>query len=219
MSPTRTKPVVSVGIEPCSISPLTLTQAVYRYVIVVYPTYLLCQSVRFQICLILATWTFGFVCPLPYILTHEIKYNVDSEICQMPLQLSVLTIYNALCVYIIPVSLIMVIYFKLVRYVQGMGKRITPTNTLSRAQRELKMVRRIVLLTAGIVTIGFPYALFVFISFFTAPPKFHFRIAYIFVDVSMAFVMMALFYFTEPLKSSVMKKLTIQTNGIVPTVA
>ena len=193
-----------------------LLQAVYRYIIVIYPTYLFYQSVRFQICVILATWIFGFVCPLPYILNHEIKYNIDSEICQMPLQLSFLTIYNALCVYIIPVSLIMLIYFKLVRYVQDMGTRVTPTNTLSRAQRELKMVRRIVLLTAGVVTIGFPYAIFVFISFFTAPPKFHFRIAYIFVDTSMAFVMITLFQFTEPLKSSIMKKMTIHANVIVP---
>ena len=31
-------------------------------------------------------------------------------------------------------------------------------------------------------TAGFPYALFVFISFFTTPPKYHFRIAESFIN-------------------------------------
>ncbi|CAF1039421.1 unnamed protein product [Rotaria sordida] len=189
-----------------------LLQAIYRYIIIIYPTHLFWQSVRFQVCLILTTWIFGFVCPLPYILNNEIKYNINNQICQMPLQLSFLTIYNALCVYVIPISLTMLIYFKLVRYVQDMRKHITPINILYRAQRELKMFRRLVILVMGIAMIGFPYALFIFISFFTIPPKYHFRIAYIFVDTSMAFVMIALFQFTEPLKTSIMKRVTRQAN-------
>ncbi|CAF4769894.1 unnamed protein product, partial [Rotaria sp. Silwood2] len=112
---------------------------------------------------------------------------------------------------------VMLIYFKLIRYVQDMSKHVIPTNTLYRAQRELKMVRRIVILIMGIVTIGFPYALFIFISFFTTPPKYHFRIAYIFVDTSLAFVMIALFQFTEPLKISIMKRITRQVNVVIPT--
>ncbi|CAF1552688.1 unnamed protein product, partial [Rotaria sordida] len=80
------------------------------------------------------------------------------------------------------------------------------------AQRELKMFRRLVILVMGIAMIGFPYALFIFISFFTTPPQYHFRIAYIFVDTSMAFVMIALFQFTEPLKTSIMKRVTRQAN-------
>ncbi|CAF0888361.1 unnamed protein product [Rotaria sp. Silwood1] len=195
-----------------------LLQAIYRYITVVYPNRLFWQSVRFQVCLILAIWIFGFVCPLPYVLNHEIEYNIDNQICQMSLKLSFLTVYNVLCVYMVPVSLIMLVYFKLVRYVQDMSKNVTPANTLCRAQKELKMVRRIVILVMGIVTIGFPYALFVFISFFTAPPKYHFRIAYIFVDTSLTFVMIALFQFTEPLKISIIKRITRQTNIVIPTI-
>jgi hypothetical protein len=44
-------------------------------------------------------------------------------------------------------------------------------------------------------------------SFFTSPPKYHFRIAYIFVDVSLAFVMITIFKFTGPLKTAVKKLL------------
>jgi hypothetical protein len=168
--------------------------------------------------LICSTWIFGFICPIPYLLTGAIIYNVNNQICQMPLRLSFLAIYNAFCVYMIPVLLTMLIYFKLVRYVKEMSKRVTIANTLHRAQQELKMVRRIVILIIGIVTIGFPYAFFVFLSFFTTPPKYDFRIAYIFVDGSLAFVMIALFKFTESLKASIIKKMVDRTNMVMPTI-
>jgi uncharacterized membrane protein len=100
-----------------------------------------------------------------------------------------------------------------------MSKHVTPVNTLFRAKRELKMVRRIVILVVGIVTIGFPYATFVFMSFFTCPSKYYFRIAYIFVDVSLAFVLIALFQFTEQLKISIKKAISRRTNAILPSIA
>jgi hypothetical protein len=65
----------------------------------------------------------------------------------------------------------------------------------------------------GVAAIGLPYTVFVFISFFTSPPKYHFRIAVIFMNVSLAFVMIALYEFTEPLKISVKNKI----NGQAPT--
>ena len=88
-----------------------------------------------------------------------------------------------------------------------MSKRVTPVNTLFRAQRELRMIRRIVYLVLILLILGFPYALFILMSFFNSAPKYHFRIAYIFVDVSLAFVMIALFQITEPLKTSIMKRI------------
>jgi hypothetical protein len=195
-----------------------LLQAIYRYITVVYPNRFVLQSPKFQVFLICSTWIWGFICPVPYVLTGEIKYIVDDQICQMPLRLSFLIIYNALCVYMIPISLIVLIYFQLVRYVKEMSKNITPVNNLLRAQKELKMVQQIVILVIGIVTTGFPYALFVFISFLTTPPKYHFRIAYIFVDVSLAFVMVTLLKFTEPLKSFIMKRIKQRENMILPAI-
>jgi hypothetical protein len=114
----------------------------------------------------------------------------------------------------IPVSLIIFIYFKIVRYVHEMSKNVTSVNILTRAQRELKMIRRIVILVLGLTTIGLPYAVLVFLSFFTSPPKYDFRIAYVFVDVSLAFVMGALFKFTEPLRMFIGRKVGWRTNVV-----
>ena len=150
-------------------------------------------------------WIWTAVHPLPFVLSNEIVYTVDSQIRQMILRFSFFAIYNAVFVYAVPISSTILIYIKFVRYVQEMFKHVIPVNTKLRAERELKMVRRIVILVLGIVTIGFPYAVFIFMGLFTAPPRYQFRIAYIFVNVSLAFEMIALFQFTEPLKASLIR--------------
>jgi len=99
-----------------------------------------------------------------------------------------------------------------------MSKRVTPVNTLLRAQKDLKMVQRTVILISILLIPGIPFTLFIFMSFFTNPPKYHFRIAYIFLDVSLIFVMIALFQFNDPLKSSIMKKIKGKPNIVVAAI-
>ncbi|CAF1494862.1 unnamed protein product [Adineta ricciae] len=193
-----------------------LIQAIYRYVVVLYFDRIFLQSARFQLFLICLTWIFSFLCPLPIMLTGEIKYIFDNQICQMPLRFSFFQIYNPFFIYIIPISSIVLIYFLLVRYVRKMNQNVTRVNILFRAKQELKMVRRIVILIFGITMIGIPYVTFIFISFFTTPPKYHFRVVFIFLDTSLLFVMIALFQFTDPLKIFIMRKVKRNPTKTVP---
>ena len=110
--------------------------------------------------------------------TNEIIYNVDNQICQLPLRFSFSLIYAVLCIYIIPLSMIVFIYSKLLRYIKQMNKLITPINNLTRAKRELIIVQRIVVLIIILFAAGFPYALFILMSFFNRAPKYHFRMAF-----------------------------------------
>jgi hypothetical protein len=96
-----------------------------------------------------------------------------------------------------------------------MSKRITPVNTLSRAKRELKMVQRTVKLINILITVDFPYTLFLFMSFFDSAPKYHFRIAFLFMDIALVFVIITLSLFTDPVKASVMKIINVQPNMVV----
>ncbi|CAF0938966.1 unnamed protein product [Adineta steineri] len=182
-----------------------LLQALYRYVTVVYPQWLFYQTATCQIILIFITWIIGLAYPLEFMLRNEILYNINNQICQLPLGLSFSLIYMVLCIYVIPVLLVILIYFKLVLYVKKMSKRVTLANTLVRAQRELKMVRRILILVIILIALGFPYTVFIIISFFTTPEKYHFRIALIFLDVSLVFIFVALFQFNDSLKIAVIK--------------
>ncbi|CAF1498299.1 unnamed protein product [Adineta steineri] len=193
-----------------------LLQAFYRYIVVVYRTHLFLQSIKLQLLLISLTWIFSFTYPLVIIFTDRIIYNIDNQICQLPLRLSFSLIFGAFCIYIIPVSMTMFIYIKLILYVKELRHHMIIVNTLSRAQRELKMVQRIVTLINIIMTIGIPYGIFIFISFFTTPPKYHFRIAFVFVDASLLSVMIVLLQFTDPLRKSIMKRLSMRPNAIAP---
>ncbi|CAF3197359.1 unnamed protein product [Rotaria sp. Silwood2] len=199
---------MSVGIQNYSY----LLQAIYRYILIVYPSRLFYQSVRFQIFLISLTWICCIIYPIPLVFTGQIKYLVDDQICQMPLQLSFLTIFNAFYIYLFPMLSIILIYLKMVQYVHKMSKHVTPVNRLFHAQRELRMIRRIVSLVFILVALGFPYQTFIIMSFFNSAPKYHFRLAFTCINVSLVFVLIALLEITEPLKTSLIKRLKWSNN-------
>jgi hypothetical protein len=96
-----------------------------------------------------------------------------------------------------------------------MSKRATPGNTLSRAQRELKMIVRIIRLISILLSAGLPYTIFIFMSFFNSAPKYSFRIAYVFIDISLALVMIVLFQNTDVVMIFVMKTINRRSNTIV----
>jgi hypothetical protein len=193
-----------------------LLQALYRYFLVIYPTNLFFQSFRFQILTICSTWIFSFVYPLVILLDGQIVYNVDNQICDFPSSFFLFAIYAACCVYIIPVSLTMFIYWKLIRHVRQMGRNLATGNNLIRAKRELKMVRRIVILTTILASVCFPYFFMMFLRFFNHPVKYKYRISYLFVDVSGLTTVIILFQFTDSLKESAMKRIKWRRNRIMP---
>jgi hypothetical protein len=193
-----------------------LLSAMYQYMSIVYPNRLFWKSARTQIFLIVLSWIWTIVFPIPVTVTGTIIYNSDNQICQVPFRFSLSSIYVSVCVYIIPVSLVMYIYIKLVLYVKGMSKRIVPVNTLFRARRDLKMASRIVILINILLIGGFPMTLFIFLSFGNLAPKYHFRIGYLFVYVSILFIMITLFQFTDLLKASVKKLIYGQRNMVFP---
>ena len=205
------------GYSTCSIFNCSfLIQAVYRYVRVLYPARLIYQSWKFQLGLIVASWLFGILFPIGFMLDDEIRYNPANQICQLPLRFSRSIIYMALCAYVIPVSLTMIIYIVLVAYVKKMSKRVASNNRLSRAKQELKMVRRTVILVSILVIYCLPYAMFIVLSFFISIPKYQARISYIFIDPSYLFAIIALYQFTDPLKESIRKNFFKQNNHVLP---
>ncbi|CAF4393088.1 unnamed protein product, partial [Adineta steineri] len=128
-----------------------LLQSIYRYISILYPTCFYYQSFRFQMFLICSTWICGIIYPIPIVLTHQIQYHVNDQICQMPLNFSFITLFNITYLYLLPMTTIIILYWKMARYVHEISQRALPVNTLSRAQRDLKMIRRIVILVIILV--------------------------------------------------------------------
>ncbi|CAF1431792.1 unnamed protein product [Adineta ricciae] len=194
-------------------------EAIYRYVIVMYPTRLYLQSIKFHTIIICLSWLCGILYPVVFLFLGSIVYNVDNQICQVPLGLSFPMIYAALYVYLIPLSMTVFIYFRLVYYVKQMSKRITPIYVISRAQRELRMVQHTVLTSVVLISLGAPYTIFIVLSFFHSAPQYHFRLAYISIDISLLLMVIVLLYFNEPLKTVVKKKLHPRANTVMAIIA
>jgi hypothetical protein len=209
-----------IGYVTCAVLNYSyLLQAIYRYITAIYPTRLFWQSRRIQILFICIAWIFSFVYPLVFKFTGEIIYDVDNQVCQLPLRFSCSIIYGSFCIYTFPVLMIMFIYWKLFRHVKAMSRRVVLANPIFRVRRELKMIRHLVIIITILLTMGAPYGIFLFMSLFNNTPKYHFRIAYIFIDVPLTLAMIALFQFTEPLKTSIMKRIKRWPNVVVARVA
>ena len=192
------------------------SKLLYRYIIIIYPTHLFWQTGKFQMFMICLIWIYSFIYCIPFLTGNAILYNVDNQICQIQLQLSVNKIYSIFCAFLIPVSLIIFIYWKLVRYIKEIHKHVSTSNTLFRAKRELKMVKRLVILIIILIIVCFPYFIMMLMAFFNHAPKNHYRIAYIFFDASVLCVMIVLFQFTDPFKISLRKLFKIQSNRVIP---
>ena len=195
-----------------------LVQAIYRYVLVVYPNHLIYQSAKFQLFIISLMWICGIIYPIPFLLTNQIQYDYNDHVCQMPFQFSFVTLFNVIYIYLLPMGLVMLIYFLMIRYVRQISRNVTTANRLFRVQRELRMTKRIVLLVLITVSLGIPYTLFMFMSFFGRPQKNQFRIAYLFINISLVLIMITLFIVTEPLRASFNKIRNRQLVTVVPVV-
>lgn len=191
-----------------------MLQSLYRYVIVIYPTRLLFQSFKFQASLISMTWTITLVFPLPFILVNSIIYDANNQICMVPFRLSFSLLYLTFGMYILPISMTMLIYLQLFRYVHGMNRRVTSTNVVNRAQRELRMVQRTVILITILLTLGSVMIVFVCMSLFIAPPKYYFRFGFLCADPSLTLVMIVLYHFTDPLKVSI-QRIDVRTTRVL----
>ena len=190
----------------------------YQYMIIVYPARVFWQSTRVQLLLIISAWILAFTYLVPFLFIGELVYNVNNQLCLAPLRLSFSMFYISSFIYVIPAGLVMVIYFKLVRYVKSMNERTTLAATASRVQRDFAVVRRIVILLHVILIAGVPMTAFVFLSFVNLEPKYYFRIGFFFLYVSMMLAIIILFKFTDPLKSYAKKIITIRRHAVLPIV-
>lgn len=181
----------------------------HRYLIIVYPSLRLYRSYRFQLVLILLLWIFGFVVLIPLFYFDQIEYNIDNDICQVPIRLSWGMMYLIIVVYLIPNVLVNVIYWKLIRHVHRMNERMKRICLLSRRKRELKMIKTIVTINTILVIFSVPSVIFLLISCFTTIPKWHFRILFFFTDLCTTALIIVVLKTTEPVRNAVMKSLML----------
>ncbi|CAF0721213.1 unnamed protein product [Adineta steineri] len=177
----------------------------------IYPNKIIWRTVRIQFCLVTVIWVVCILYSLPLLLTGQITYNIDNQVCQMPLRLSLPMVCVAAIIYMIPNSGILGVYIKLTRYVHQMSFRTISNNTMFHARRELRLVKRTFILSNTLIILGLPFMIFVLMSFFTPPPKYHFRIAFLCGDISVLVVIIIGYCFTPNMKTIIRKILSRST--------
>ncbi|CAF1240546.1 unnamed protein product [Didymodactylos carnosus] len=203
-----------------------LIQAIHRYICVVHHHKRQQTSYHLHICFIVIQWIYCILFPLPLLLIPtQIQYIPANQMCQVPIFHSLQMMYLALCIYLTPVISIIIIYFLLVKYVNKMARQQQQQQhqsthiTLFQARRQLSMLKRIILLIIFLVTCCGPYMSFVLIGFRgTDPYVYHFRIAYIFLDLSVVLVMVAIIYSTNNIRDTLFRSNRILDTSKVPSI-
>ncbi|CAF1486937.1 unnamed protein product [Adineta ricciae] len=201
----------------CLLMNSCVLQAIYRYIVIVYPTRLSWQSARVQLIAISVTCLYCFVTMLPWFLTGNITYSIDDQVCLVSLQLSVPVIYNMFMTFVFPISIIMLIYKKLVYHVQQISIRATSNQTVFQARRNFTIVSRIIIIVIILLVLGIPYMIFNFMSFFTKPSRYHLRITVLLLDVFQPLTMMVIFLSNQPVMDIIKKWKCSMVNTIQPT--
>ncbi|CAF1484063.1 unnamed protein product [Adineta ricciae] len=111
-------------------------EALYRHILAVYPTRLFWQSLRIQILFICLFWIFCLLVPTPFLYPGAIIYDVNDQICHLPVAFSIFVAYALIVGFSIPVSLIIYLYIRLVRHIKQISKNVTTSNNQVRAQRQ-----------------------------------------------------------------------------------
>lgn len=156
-----------------------------------------------QSCFILVQWLFDFTFTLPPFITgNMVKLDIDS-LCFVSLNKLPFVFYLATVSFFLSDVILSVIYRLLVRHVREISSRINGRHQ-RQMQRDLTMVRRIVLLNIQLVVVGFPVVIFV-ILIATRPdllPNNTVRIVIAIMNSPFSLLLSILFRITPDLRNS-----------------
>ena len=177
-------------------------EAIQRFSRVVLHDYRWLHKRRIQCLFILGQWIICILATfIPLIFTNQLQYDLNMNMCIIPIRSSGWTMYYALFCYTIPLVLVGIFYHRLIQYIMTARNRVSAClisgSVVISAQRQLALIQRVVILVGILVCSGLPYCLFIFIGFWTNPPEYQFRISFLCVDIALASVVLAMFCYSR----------------------
>ncbi|CAF1678126.1 unnamed protein product, partial [Adineta ricciae] len=115
--------------------------------------------IHHSLCFVLTQWLFDSIFVLPLFLTNNMKKLSIGNLCFISLDKFPLVFYLATISFLLSDIITNIIYRLLVRYVREVSSR-TDGNDRLKMQRDLTIVRRIVILNIQLIIIGFPVLIF-----------------------------------------------------------
>ncbi|CAF1355716.1 unnamed protein product [Adineta steineri] len=121
------------------------------------------KTQRQKICLVLFQWIFDFTFALPVLLTGNMVKVESDNFCFVTLTRVDLVLYLGIVAFLLTNITLSIIYRSLVRHVRQASARLN-NNQQVRMQRDLTMVRRIVLLNSQLALVGIPVLVLIILS-------------------------------------------------------
>jgi hypothetical protein len=157
---------------------------------------------RIQILFIILQWFFCILGTfIPLFTTNQLQYDIYMNMCIIPIRSSGWTMYYAIFCYSIPLILIGIFYHRLIQYILTVRGRVSAClisgSVVVAAQRQLTLIRRVIVLVSILTISGLPYSVFIFMGFWMDPPVYQFRISFLCVDIALASVVCTMFCYSS----------------------
>jgi hypothetical protein len=152
----------------------------------------------------------------PILTWHDVVYLSNEHYCYVQYTNTRSVLWLLLNIYAIPLVLLTLIYLQITMFL-----RRQPNNQTfivkQRQQRDLLVIRRILITVGLLIALGFPTVVVLFMFYITGVEQpLYFRIEWLFVSLSMIGLSLSTVIFTPQLKSIVLNK--FQNNRIQPFV-
>ncbi|UJR07161.1 hypothetical protein I4U23_011449 [Adineta vaga] len=156
-----------------------------------------------QLGFILIQWLFDFTFVLPVFLTGNMKKLTMDNLCFVSLDKLPLVFYLATVSFLLSDIIINIIYRLLVRYVHEISSRVNGNRQIQ-MQRDLTMVRRVVLLNIPLLVIGIPVLIVLVLIVIRTDllPKNTLRILVMMGNSPLSFMLLILLWTTPNLRQS-----------------
>ncbi|UJR24446.1 hypothetical protein I4U23_005822 [Adineta vaga] len=193
-------------ISICSLSVALsyVLQAIYRLYRIVFPTSLIhCRHYYFWFLLILLQWLFTLIICLPFLFIKGFIAYIPFEesYCVTTYRSLTASIYGSIVIYIIPLSILITIYVYVVLFI----KRLQHGTTIHRQrqnQRDLTVIKRIILTVNGLVFAGLPSMILWMIYLINGNliEPLIYQITWLSIQLSIVIENLLLIYFTKEIR-------------------
>ncbi|UJR35009.1 hypothetical protein I4U23_027785 [Adineta vaga] len=196
----------------CALIHSFVIQIFYRLAGTIYYNRLYYQSLRPYLYAIILQWIIAIVQILPIIYTNHQNFIEEEYLCQIEIHNSQTIVYVYTIVYFIPLSLILIQYWIIKRYSKRKTNTIHTINIQHRARRQIKLIRRTLILITSLFILGTPYCAIIVLETlnFVRAPKYTHRIGFLLVGIASGLIMLMMIYFTRNLRRLILRKRRIR---------
>lgn len=166
-------------------------QAYIRMLNILYPTRTYLHSCLSIIILMIITWFVSFLLVITTIFFQVIIYEPNEYQCTVNLHVWKSNVYMTLCVYLIPLNIVIISYIRVIKYMREStirNQQYRQTTII----RDLRIMQRIIILVHTLIILGLPSAIFWIFGLITG--QLHtltFRIQAIFISIDIFFLTFA----------------------------